>query len=486
MSQSAVDRPSVPSPAVPAARVPGPAPATRRSRRWAALDRSALVASAAVLYSLISLVRHDRMETAAYDLGIFGQAVKAYARLDPPLVPLKGPGANLLGDHFHPIVALLAPAYRVFPRVQTLLVAQALLLAVSAAPLHRLAAERLGRSAAAAVTVAYLLSFGLQGLVVFDFHEVAFAVPLLSLVCASLLRERWGSACLFSLPLLLVKEDLFATVATVGLYLLWRGQRRLGAGLAAGAVLVGSTVLLVVIPALSSRGGYRYWDNLPGRSGGGSLGSLLAGEKLGTLALLLGVTCFLAAGSPLLVLAAPTLGWRLLSDNPMYWGHSAHYDAVLMPILFAALIDVLARLRTRHAPGAVRLVRIAPAATLAVALALLPRTPFASVARADPAAAGHRASAAAELVRRVPDGALVSASNDLAPQLVDRCMVILFPNTHPEFRPDFVLVDSTRLGGVPLPEALQRAYLDELASGRSGFVLVGQQDGFMLFRRSGR
>ena len=40
-------------------------------------------------------------------------------------------GFNLLGDHFQPIVALIAPFFRVFPSSATLLVAQALLTAAS-------------------------------------------------------------------------------------------------------------------------------------------------------------------------------------------------------------------------------------------------------------------------------------------------------------------------------------------------------------------
>jgi uncharacterized membrane protein len=453
------------------------------------LDRAVLVTAAAIGYAAVSLVRHHRVETAAYDLGIFTQAVKAYSRLRAPVVPLKGPGVNLLGDHFHPIVALLAPMYRLAPHAVTLLAAQALLVAASAWPLHSIAAERLGRGPAAAVTIAYLLSFGLQGLIVFDFHEVAFAVPLLAAVCADLLRERWRAACLASLPLLLVKEDLFATVAAVGVLLLCRRQRRLGAGLLGVAVLVGATVLLVVVPALSGSGHYRYWANLSPDPGGPSLlDTLVSPQKVVTLALLLGVTGFLAVGSPLLVLALPTLAWRFLTDNPVYWGTGAHYDAVLMPVLFTAAVDTLSRLGRTSAlrrAWVTRPTRTAPAVMLGLALAALPWSRFAAVAEGDTPVVQRRAAAAAEMVRRVPDGAVVSASNNVAGQLVDRCTVILFPNTSAALRPEYVLVDTARLSGVPLPESPQREYLERLRSGADGFVLTAQRDEFQLFRRAG-
>ena len=40
---------------------------------------------------------------------------KAYAHLQAPIVPVKGDGFNLLGDHFHPILILLGPIWRLFP-----------------------------------------------------------------------------------------------------------------------------------------------------------------------------------------------------------------------------------------------------------------------------------------------------------------------------------------------------------------------------------
>lgn len=52
-------------------------------------------------------------------------------------MPLKGPGYHLLGDHFHPLIATLAPTYRVFPTPLTLVVAQALLMAPAVVPLTR-------------------------------------------------------------------------------------------------------------------------------------------------------------------------------------------------------------------------------------------------------------------------------------------------------------------------------------------------------------
>src|ERR1700685_3179536 len=78
-------------------------------------------------YGALSLFRLLQLNPTSWDLGIFTEYVKQYAHLQAPIVDIRAPGFNLLGDHFQPIVALVAPFFRVFPSSATLLVAQALL-----------------------------------------------------------------------------------------------------------------------------------------------------------------------------------------------------------------------------------------------------------------------------------------------------------------------------------------------------------------------
>ena len=122
---------------IPGARRPSPPGTPRRTRADRAPYLLALALFAA--YATLSVLRHHRMETRSWDLGIFEQAVRGYAHLQAPVADLKGPGANILGDHFSPVTALLAPAYRLFPTPVTLLVAQAALFALAAIPVTRVA-----------------------------------------------------------------------------------------------------------------------------------------------------------------------------------------------------------------------------------------------------------------------------------------------------------------------------------------------------------
>lgn len=92
----------------------GPHPAVHALSR-PRLDPYLLAGILFVAFATLSVCRYRRMATMSWDLGIFEQAIRAYAHLRPPVADLKGPGANILGDHFSPITALLAPFYRLFP-----------------------------------------------------------------------------------------------------------------------------------------------------------------------------------------------------------------------------------------------------------------------------------------------------------------------------------------------------------------------------------
>ncbi|GGS14432.1 DUF2079 domain-containing protein [Actinokineospora fastidiosa] len=446
-------------------------------------------------YGAMSVNRHLMMQTTGYDLGIFEQAVRAYAEGRAPVSPLRGPGFSLLGDHFHPALAVLAPVYRLFPDAVTLLVAQSALLAVSAVPLTRLAVRRLGAPFGYVVGAGYGLSWGLLAAVDFDFHEVSLAVPLLAFAAVALVERRWGHAVAWSLPLVFVKEDLCLTVAAVGGYLFLQGQRRMGmavvgVGLGAFALIVG-----VVIPAFAPDGSYGQGHNL-GLSDVGPLDAcLLVLDRLAspvnllTLLALLAPTALLAAFSPIALLAAPTLLWRFTSANPFHAATGFHYDAVLMPIVFAALIHALqAHSRADRLPTTPRpplrdrvcwhtgLRRLVVAATVVMAAFSVTTILDDRHWRAD-----DRVHTARALIALIPEGTTVAASNHLAPQLTATHTVQLFPTYQGNpVDAEWLLVD-TDFGEWPSPADDQARELATLEW--TAYTRVREADGYVLLHR---
>ncbi|GAB7033053.1 DUF2079 domain-containing protein [Streptomyces sp. NPDC021749] len=438
------DGPTVPSPrtaADPAATAaPGPPPGPLRHTARRLRDRTAPLRVprldpywAALLFflafALLGLHRFQTLSTSSWDLGIFEQAIRGYAHFKAPIVDLKGPGTNILGDHFSPVLVLLAPLYRLFPSSLTLLMAQAALFAVSVIPVTRAAARALGRLPGLALGIAYGTSWGLQKAVDFDFHEIAFAVPLLAFALEAVLRGRWTAAVCWAAPLVLVKEDLGVTAAAIGALALIRTRRAsplpialVGFGLGAAALTLG-----VLIPAFNGSGSYDYWSKF-GADGGGATIPLDTALRT-TLWVLLPTTGLLALRSPLLLVALPTLGWRFLSHEPHYWGIDWHYNAVLMPVVFLALIDALPGARVSARPWLRSYAHHLPAAALAAALALTANLPLARLTESATYRTPPDVAAAARLLSRIPDGATVESDIRPLSRLTDHTRVFWLGNT---------------------------------------------------------
>jgi uncharacterized membrane protein len=453
------------SPALPAD--PG-APSARPWLAWS------VAAALAVFYSAVALRRHAQLLTSAYDLAIYDQAVRSYSQGHLPFNTIQGPHFDVLGDHFSPVLALLAPLYWIHDSPTTLLVAQAVLIALGVVPLMRWAQRDVGLGAALVVGLGYGLSSGVANAVTFDFHEVAFAAPLLSFAVVALGQQRLTAAVLWAAPLVLVKEDLGLTVAVLGLLVAWRGKRLLGLATAAGGGLASALAVLVVIPAFNPAGR----NTKVGKFGDSIFHQftvlLTPDVKIVTLVLLLAPTAFLAVRSPLLFLAVPTIIWRFLAIDPAYWGTQYHYGLVLMPVLFAAFVDVL---RRPHAGRPWYLV-----ASAVVTVYLVPQNGFAPALtsafwRTDPAIAATR-----QLLDRIPTGTTVAASNQLAPQLTDRDTVTLIGRTPLAVsRPEYI-VSEIGVVGFPLGSQGQAAWLDDARA--HGYSDIGSTGTVVLLQRN--
>ncbi|MGW9211212.1 DUF2079 domain-containing protein [Embleya sp. NPDC055664] len=447
---------------------------------------------ACALYAAHGVRRQHRLETTGFDLGIFEQVVRSYAHGRAPVADLKGAGYNVFGDHFHPILALLAPVYRIFPAAETLLVAQALLVGLSVLPVTRAAVRRCGVAGGTALGVAYALSWGLQSLLRFDFHEVAFAVPLLAFALAALVEGHLRAAVAWSVPLVLVKEDLGVTVAVVGLLVAHRAAHahahahspepdraavRYGFALAGFGLVVAALVVGVVLPAANPDGGYPYWDSFTGGPADTPGPGARVEQQLHTVWLLLLVTGGAALCSPVALVALPTLGWRFLSDVPLHWGTHFHYSATLMPVLFLALLDAWPRLRAARRWVVRGHARVLPVGCLLVAVLLVRDFPFRELPHAAFWRGDPRYAAARRMVDLVPEGVPVSATNHLVPQLTSRNVVSLLPD--PRIRPRWVVAD-TWVAGFPVSVAEQNAYLGRLLA--AGCEQVGAELGFVVLR----
>ena len=468
-----------------------PTPWRKRRLSGAYRDPFIWVTSLAVFcaYLAISLFRLLQLNPTSWDLAIYTEYVKQAASWHAPVADVRTAGFNLIGDHFQPIVMMIAPLFRVFPSAATLVAVQALLAALSVFGVSQAARAKFGRPGVGpsrAIAVAYGFSWGLQQLANFDFHEIAFAVPLLAFSLSALVRGRIEAAVWWALPLVFVKEDQGFTVAAIGLYLAIAGMRAAGHEQAApgpaapgpaapgpaarrAAVMsadpdgrrrikAGQILLIwgfawsflavgVIIPHFNPAHQYDYWnDGGILASGGHPTVTGLIGQffhawpdKLQTIVILLLPTAFIALRSPLVLIAGPSLLLRFLSTNSSFWGTYWHYNVTVMPIIFIAAVDAMARINSAmdaedragyaywasRSRGACRAVlagarRYGAPMMLAITVALAFRFPLSTLWNAQSYRISSHVKSADAAMAKVPDGVSVQATLDLLAPLAAR------------------------------------------------------------------
>lgn len=409
----------------------------------------ALIAAAA--YAAISIYRHDHFASNAYDLGVQDQTVWGYSRLQmiPNTVEMI---PNLLGDHFHPILMVIAPLYRIWDDVRVLLVVQAVLLAAAAIPIFWWARQRLGLIPAIAFEAAYLTFWGVFSGVIFDFHHIAFAVPAVSFGLYAVLTNRnrlfWAMLALG----LLTRENIALTFAAIGVYIAVVQHRwRLGAAVITVSAAWFAVLIEFVMPAIAGAP-YGHWTYDALGTGPGSallhiirhpLSSLRLlvdnSAKLKLLGGLLGAWLFLPVLSPLALVAIPTLLERLWSSNPALWSASFQYSLVIAPILAFAAVDGLARLQNRFSLPRWR-GRVGVGVSLAVLAAGLILS-FGVVGPFDEVGtyiSSRQVSDIQACLTVIPADAGVSASTQLLPHLSHRHQIYLLTMKHDA---DYVAID---------------------------------------------
>lgn len=480
------------------------------ARRRHAVALTAMVLAATGVYCLLGLVRYDLFRATSMDLTLFDQAVRGLASFGAPTSPVRGVNLGLgmdfvqLGEHFSPILAVLAPLYWLHDGPETLIVAQAALFALAIPPLWLFTRRMLGTGPAYLVAIAYAVSWPIARAVNFDFHEAAF-VPLLTAVMIERFSAgRHGHTALAAAALLLVKEDMGLMLVGFGGYVLIQEWRRRGImyGAVYGGMYMGAgltytgLVLTVLIPSVGGDP-TMYWAY--GHLGGdlsavvlrvlsdplGVLGSLISPQvKLDTLAFLLWPTLLACLFSPLMLFALPQLLERMLSDRLQWWVTDFHHSAITVAILFCAGVDGAARVirwARRREPGLSErgASLLWAAAACAVALTLIPRFPLDQLIRPAFYERQPDVIAAEQAVAAVPSGVVVEAVNHVGPHLSARTTVLLW-----EDRPStatWVVADTARHAYPWASLDRQRQRIDELRS--QGYRVVYDREGYVVLRR---
>ncbi len=323
-----------------------------------------LAATYFIVYSTLSVMRHQSYHSAGFDLGLFDQVFwnttqgRPFESTMSQALPTPH---SLLGDHFSPLLLVLVPFYFAFPHPETLLIIQTLVLALGAWPVYMLAKFKLSAGYALLWVTTFLLFVPLAFINLFDFHEVALSVAPLGFAIYSLERGRRGWFLLNLLVVFLIKEEMALIGAGFGVYaLVGKRDWKLGLSVFAGSLLAFAAVIQLAIPFFAGGRSYPYIGERYAQVGGSPRGilttlvtdplriarSLLQPKKAYFVVAIFGPVLGLSAvaGWASLVLLPP-LGYLLLSSYEPQYSFTSQYSAPLIPLVIGTSMLALARLR---------------------------------------------------------------------------------------------------------------------------------------------
>ncbi|MDQ6858408.1 MAG: DUF2079 domain-containing protein, partial [Chloroflexota bacterium] len=329
-----------------------------------------LVATYAIVFGALSLIRHWSFHSTGLDLGVFDQIIwnTAQGRFMESTLSLDWcVPHSFFGDHFSPVLIALVPLYWLAPHPETLLVVQTVALALGAWPVYLLARHLLPPGIERLIwVVAYVLGAPLAFITLYDFHEVALAVLPLGLAMYFLVTRRSVPMAIALLAAFTVKEEVALIGIGFGIALALQRRWPSAALVTAASAGVFIVTLKLIIPAFAGAP-YQYIGRYA--SLGGSEGEILRtvlldpfrtivvlgsgeiGSKVVFVLSLFGPGLLLALRSrAVIVPALVPLGYLLLSN---YGGeHTLHnqYGAPIIPLALGASIVGFAAVGPRWKP----------------------------------------------------------------------------------------------------------------------------------------
>ena len=207
----------------------------------------------AVVLGALSLARYRSLENGV-ELGRYVQGAWLLAEGQEPVTSLSG--EHLFSSQTPLIFWPISILTRYVPTAPTLLIIQAIALAVAVVPLYILARQvaNLRVGASSALVLVYALYPAVHDLNLADFHPEALAIaPMIGMALASL-SGHWWRYWTFMLAVLMCRADFGVAVAGWGIFLTLRSERRQGLLTVSAGIAWIVAALGFVHPALDETG----------------------------------------------------------------------------------------------------------------------------------------------------------------------------------------------------------------------------------------
>lgn len=427
----------------------------------------------------VTILRHYTFQTQTWDMGAFVQTMWQ-ATEGRGLINSLEQVPNHLGVHMSPFLFLLVPIYAIFKTPYSLLIIQTLALALGALPLYLLAKDVFQSHSGGAlmtssqqatiesqasskikrsyrpdksglqddnnnklpliIVVIYLLYPSLHAANLFDFHSVAFAVPLFLAALYYIHREKLLWASVFLILGAGTKENAIISTVFIGLFILIkyfkrRQMRNFGLTVFLIASIYFYLTVAVFMPAAG--GGLVRFDryaNLGATPGeivtnvtqepGLLAETILTADKGGYVARLFLPVLYVSLLAPLYLLPLiPGLAQNLLTFFDFQFSSLYQYDSIIIPFIFLAAIFGIKKVWTIF-PKIQKylswILLIASVTSFGLFSILSPKNlPFKKFNIND------RVKAFQQIIPLIPDDVSVTANSNLVPHLAHREIILM-------------------------------------------------------------
>ena len=465
-------------------------------RGWSVVAILGVVAFYVWWFSAVTIDTHRGLGTSAYDLGLYDQGVWLLSRFKAPFVTLMG--RNMFGDHASLILVFFAPLYWFHAGPETLLVVQSMAIAAGSIPLYLYARRRLDNDWLAVMAgMCWLLhpAVGLSNLE--NFHPDSMLGLFVPLALYAALERKWRLYIVAVVFSALVKEDVLLVLVPLGAWVAVRRDRRIGYATIAASViatLVGMFVLMRSLIGVPTRNGWRIpYGGVDGfikeslTNPSTVLKYLTSEGRLFYIWQMVSPVGVLFLLMPDLALVSGLVLLGNIVSTFWYQFHLGyHYSLVAVPALVFGSVYAIGRM-----PKINRIVLCSVMLVCSVTTSVMwgsfgfSRHPGYHWPASHPMAVAAR-----EIIKDVPDDAVISVYHSLAPHLSHREKIYMFPNPFRVvlYGADIALEgsqlpESALVGYVLLPIQKDEEMTKDWQTFGAGFELVRANEGFEVYQR---
>jgi uncharacterized membrane protein len=222
---------------------PGSLPPPSAAARY--LPLAAVVIAAlgyAVHASYYTIMRHQLLGTAGFDLGIFDNLMFNALHGRPFKSTVAIPDGSYLSNHAEYGMFLFAPLYALRPGADTLLILQSTFMGFAAIPLYFFACTQLPRPLSAAIACVYVFFAPMQGANYYDFHWMPQSMLFFFWMFYAIATGKRLAIALLTIVICSIREDAAFGLIATGIFLVITGFRPL-----LGVVLTGVSVAWFVL-----------------------------------------------------------------------------------------------------------------------------------------------------------------------------------------------------------------------------------------------